>query len=262
MTEKANRTIDSVKRSVDLIKHMQSRAGATVTELADAVDLAPGTVHTHLATLKEEGLVYKKDGAYHLSPSFIIVAEHVRNQNSLYSAGWAEVDKLAEMTGEKTHLVIEHNGLGVTVYEVFGDQTTGKKFFRRERENPQRLLHYTSSGKAILAHLPEERVDEIVDEYGLPGLTDQTVTTRDELDEELEQIREEGIAFNHEEQMKGVRAVSAPIFDQNGDIVGAVGVGGPASRFKGEQYNEAIPEKVRDTANLIEVNLRTGDYIQ
>jgi len=262
MQDEANRTIDSVERSIGIVKELQAQSGATVSELADAMGLSSGTVHTHLATLKQEGLVYQKDGKYHLSPSFIFIAEHVRNQNSLYSAGRSEVDELADMTGEKAHLVIEHNGLGITLYEVFGDQTAGKQFFRQARENPRRLLHYTSSGKAILAHLSKDEVEQIIEEYGLPRLTDETITDPAELRDELEQIRSDGIAFNREEQVKGVRAVSAPIFDRHGDIAGSVGVGGPASRFKGDRFREEIPEQVQDAANLIEVNLRTGDYVK
>jgi DNA-binding IclR family transcriptional regulator len=116
-------------------------------------------------------------------------------------------------------------------------------------------LHCTSLGKAILAYLPEERVDEIVDRWGLPARTADTITTREELDAELERIRERGYAQDNGERLSGLRCVAAPITDTDGVAIGAVSVAGPTSRMKGERFESEIPERVQSVANVTEINL-------
>ncbi len=104
-------------------------------------------------------------------------------------------------------------------------------------------LHNTALGKAILAHLPKERVEEIIDRHGLPSKTDRTITDKKELFETLEGVHERGIAFDDEERINGLRCVAVPILD-NGKTIGAISVSGPKSRMDNERFREGIPNKL------------------
>jgi len=101
-------------------------------------------------------------------------------------------------------------------------------------------LHSTGLGKAILAHLPEERVESIVDHHGMPASTPETITDRDELFDALERIRDRGFAFDDEERLRGLRCVAAPIL-ANDDVVGAISVSGPTNRLRDDRYREELP---------------------
>ncbi|MFB6187002.1 MAG: IclR family transcriptional regulator C-terminal domain-containing protein, partial [Halobacteriaceae archaeon] len=63
----------------------------------------------------------------------------------------------------------------------------------------RRLPHANAAGKAILAHLPEDVVHDILDRTGLPEHTKHTITSRKELFDELDSIRERGYAVNRGE---------------------------------------------------------------
>jgi len=115
-------------------------------------------------------------------------------------------------------------------------------------------LHCTGVGKAILASLPEERVETIIEERGLPAMTENTVTDREELLAELAEIRERGVAFDDEEILEGLRCVAVPVSNQEKGLLGAISVAGPTSRMKGEQFREELPELVTDTANVVQIN--------
>ena len=123
---------------------------------------------------------------------------------------------------------------------------------------PVRLLGtYTFAlGKAILAHTPESRVEEILDRHGMPAITSNTVTERDALYEQFEAIRESGIAFDDEERVKGLRTVAAPILTHDEEVLGAISVAAPTSRMKDERFREQIPELVKNAANVVELNIR------
>lgn len=222
---------------------------ARVTELADRLDRSKSTVHDHLKTLERNDLVVKEGEEYRLSIRILDIAEHVRNQIGNYEIIRDELDDLAEETGENAQFAIEeHGGVGY-FYKTRGNQGVQTV----SSVGTFQPMHSTALGKAILANLPEDRVHEILDRHGLSSMTENTITDRENLFEELEQVREQGYAVDDEENVLGLRCVSAPVV--GGDVIfGAVSVSGPSSRFSGDRLSEELPEKVKRTANVIELN--------
>ncbi|WP_233560658.1 IclR family transcriptional regulator [Halobellus sp. Atlit-38R] len=246
----------TVTTSWEIIHALEELRGAGVTELADHLEMPKGTVYTHLATLKEQKYVVKRDGKYHLSLHFLSLGEFVKNNHFLFNAGRSEVERLADETDEYVHLVTEEHGDLIYLHEARGQNAVGKNYFEKKLEKPG-YLHSSAYGKAILAYLPESYVEEIVDQSGLPQRTEKTITSKTELFDELETIREQGFAQNDEEEIFGTRAVGAPILDKNNTVLGAVSITKPTSRMQGEEFNRTIPEVVKNAANVIEVNIQT-----
>jgi DNA-binding IclR family transcriptional regulator len=249
-SENERRTVRAVEISCEIIDTLRERNGAGVTEIANELDVTKGAVYTHLATLEENELVVKENNEYRLSLRFLGLGEHVRNQMQIRDVVEKEIEKLAEESGEVAQFMVKEHGRGVYLHKAEGENAVQTSSFVGD-QNP---LHSTALGKAILAFLPEERVDQIVDQHGLPAKTPNTITDRDELDEELEQTREEGLAFDHEEIFKGLQCVAAPVIDQQGELIGAVSVTGPTSRMQGSRLKEEIAEMVQHASNVIEVN--------
>ncbi len=239
---------------------MRTRDGFSVSELSDHVGLSVGAVHTHLATLREYGLVVKEGTTYRLGPQLVPFGEFVKHHTPLYQAARPELDDLANETGECAHLLVENNGLSVFIYEAFGDNAVGTSYHVRSRTIPPHYLHNHAAGKALLAHYPSERVDEIIAEHGLEPATEETITDRETLRSALETVRERGYALNDEEEIRGIRAVGAPILDEDDAPVGAISFSAPRSRLQGDRFTRTVPERLLSVANVIEVNLQTGDY--
>lgn len=256
ISEVMTRTIQSVTTAASVIELLREREGATVTELADETGLTPGTIHTHLATLKECNYVIQEDDEYRLGYHLLALGESVRNHHQLYRASKEQIETLADETSESVHLIIEQSGQIYALYERFGQEAVGIDFHIQKREQALTHLHCTAAGKAILSQFPRNRVEEIVEQNGLPSVTEHTITEMDELFEELETVREQGYAFVDEEQMLGIRAVGAPITHQ-GENVGAIAVSGPTARLKETKFRETLPEQVIQAANICEVNLQT-----
>ncbi len=121
-------------------------------------------------------------------------------------------------------------------------------------------LHCTGTGKAILAHMPEERIGQIIDQHGLPRRTNHTITDRDELDAELERVRRKGVAFDDEERLDGMRGVATPILNQEtGDLLGALTVAGPTHRIHGDWFREDIPELLQRASKMVEESISRTD---
>jgi DNA-binding IclR family transcriptional regulator len=159
--------------------------------------------------------------------------------------------QLAEDTSEAAWLMTHERGYVVGLDKELGQravQTTGR-IGRHTR------FHYHAPGKAMLSAMPDERVREIVTDHGLPARTEHTITELDALMEELETVRETGVAFDVGEAIEGLRSVAAPVASE-GNVGGAIAVVGPKNRLKGDRFREEIPDLVAGAANEVELRLK------
>ncbi len=255
MPKKENRpprTLKTLVTAWEVIQGLIELEGAGVTELATHLELSKSTVYTYVQTLEQLGLLIKTDFQYELSYQFLLLGEYVRNNSLLFEIGHKEVNTLATDLGQYAHLVVEENGRGVILHHATGENAVDYEY-QRSKLQQRDPLHMTASGKAILASLPEARVAEIIDQYGLNRSTDHTITDPGKLYTELEAIRERGYAYNDQEEVEGFRAVAAPIRVTEKDVLGAITASGPTSVFDDEMFHEALPTKVKRMANNIEV---------
>lgn len=254
--DRSPRRIQSVELAFEILETLRDSEGATVTEVAAQIDRSPGTAHTYLATMQEQGYVRTIDGEYHVGLFALPLGEYVRSQSRLYQAGKQVVDKLAQQTGEASHLVVESHGREILLYEQFGPEAVGEDLYTQIKGYPRRNLHCSAASKAILAHLEPDHRERILSEYELVDRTPNTITDEETLRDELEDVRSNGFARNDEEQINGVRAIAAPVIHD--DVVyGAISLSAPTSRMQGERFSSTVPERIVDAANVIEVNLQT-----
>jgi len=256
MTAESNtpRTLKTVTTATEIIDALATLDSAGVTQLAERLGLSKSTTYTHLQTLEAAGLITKHGTDYQLSYKFLQLGEYVKHRSLLYQVGKAEVDRLADETGQYCHLVSEENGRGVNLYKIRGETAVGDEYQAAKLQHRDRL-HMTAAGKAILAALERERVEEIIETHGLPSWTEQTITDPETLFQALSDIQERGYAYNDEEEIEGLRAVGAPICDRDGRVLGALSVSGPTSFLREDTFRQAIPERVVSAANVIEVNI-------
>lgn len=255
-----SRTVQAVDTALDIVEALRDGEGSTVTELSDSLGLSSSAIHSHLQTLERRGYVIRDGYSYRPSLRFFAIGEQVKRDHiAVYNAGHDQIKDLAEETGEYGWIMVEEDGQGMYVYKQRGKNAVETGNFPLGRTT---LLHSTACGKAILAHLPEERVREIIDKHGLEAVTSNTITDEDELFAELETIREQKYALSSEESVHGIRAVAAPVLAADQRILGAISISGPVSRIKEERFRTELPEQLIECSNIIEINVmsRTSEY--
>ena len=146
---------------------------------------------------------------------------------------------------------VEEHGRGVFVFRESGNQAVRTK----TRLGRRVYLHHVSAGKAILAHLPEERVEAIIDRHGLPPKTEQTITDPELLFDHLEGIRERGYVFDEEEHIRGLYSLAVPLEFGEDNVIGAMSIAGPPHRIQNEAEQEELVQLLTGVANEIELNL-------
>lgn len=251
MSQKSRYPVQAAATTFRVIETLHDLNGAGVAELATELEMPKSTVHDHLQTLTEAEYLINENGTYHVGARFLELGGFARSQMKLYQVASPEIKKLAEETGEHANLLIEEHGKGIFLNKVKGPDAVNLDTHIGKRVH----LHTTALGKAILSRLPEAEVDEIIDQHGLPAVTEQTVTDKDELKARLTEIRNRGYAIDDEERVLGMRCVAAPICDEEGNPIGAISVSGPTNRFNDEVFEDEIPKNVLSTANVIEVNM-------
>lgn len=250
MDDAPNKPLTTTKRTFTIIKYLQDNGRSSVSLIAKDLDLPKSTVHRHLATLLDLRYVSKRDQQYQLGLRFTRLGYAAQASKDNFEMAKEQVREISAQTGERAQLIVEDHGLGVYLYLDRGEQAidTGMSV------GQQTHLHYSAGGKAILANYPPERVDKIVNQWELPRQTRNTITDRETLYNELSQIQDRGVAFNHEEHIDGLTAVAVPV-ENDGMVFGALSVAVPTNRMSDARLKETIPELLLGSANALELEL-------
>ncbi|WP_436348592.1 IclR family transcriptional regulator [Natronorubrum sp. FCH18a] len=252
MADKIRSTVKTTETSFAIVQAIRELGGATIEDLAAHLGLSQSTVHRHLATLRDNDYVVSDREEYQVGLGFLTVGGYAQRQVTAYPKIKEKVDELAAETGERAQFIVEEHGKRVYLYTEVGQSAvqTGAHVGKRG------ALHTSAGGKAILANLPDERIDEIVAEHGLSEGTQNSISTRAELSNKLERVRQQGYAFNKQETTAGVNAVGAAVLDSEGTVIGSLSVSGPANRVKDDGLTEELLEQVLGAVNELELDIK------
>jgi len=184
---------------LSVVEALAAEGGAGVTTVADRLGVAKSTAHAHLQTLLDWQYVAKRDGQYHLGLQFLELGQSAKAPWDAYGFIEAKIEEPAEESQMRAQFLVEEHDEAVYVY-----RSTDRHSVPTDSRVGVRIpLHSVAAGKAMLAHLPEERVGEIVDRRGLERLTEHTITDRKTLVGALERTRERGYALNRRGELGG-----------------------------------------------------------
>lgn len=244
--------IKAVRTTFRVLHALRDAEGyAGVSDLASTLDIPVSTVHSHLSTLHDCEYVVKRGDKYNIGYRFLENGGWLRGGTRLYTFAKPKIDQLADEFGDEVSLVVADHGLAAYVYIAKGEEAIDIDTHTGIRLH----IHSSAAGKALLAHMSEERVHEIIDRRGLPEHGPNCITSREELLDELTRIRDEGIAFDRQDRIEGIHSVAAPILRDNRPNA-AITVSGPISRLNGERFEETMPERVRNIAETVRIKLR------
>jgi DNA-binding IclR family transcriptional regulator len=262
-------TVKTTQTSLDILATIRDLDGARLIEVADELGVAKSTAHKHLATLEQNGYLIKEGDTYHIGLKFLNFGEYARNRWPGFDLIKEAVAELTERTDEECDFVVEDHGRVTTIaesyhrwvkYEESGSSNGSTKEYRAYIGSYYHM-HSTASGLAILAAYPSARVEEILNQWGLPAKTEYTITSQAELFGELDDIREQGYAVDDQGYTEGMRSIGKAVRGPDGTVLGALSVSGPTYRVDGAVLEREIPETLLDVVDSLEERLaRQGPY--
>lgn len=243
----ARKPIQSVERAA-MILDCLFKGPMSLSELSRELGLHKSTVHGLLQTLLKYAHVQQDavTGHYRLGYRLLALGSAFLEQCDLREAAAPYLRKLVDEHGETVHLVIMSDGQVVYLDKIDSPQSI-RMVSRIGRHLPS---HCTGVGKAMLAFLPPEKVRAIIDKWGLPRYTNNTITTWSELTAELARIRQQGVAYDREEIEDGLRCVAISILGFGSYPVGAISISGPAWRMTEDRI-----EKMADSLKKVSQEL-------
>lgn len=268
MPDNGGRRIRAVRIACDLLEALRQRGRAGVTELADAVGYSKSTVYSHLQTLDDAGYVTRDDAQYRLSYRHLQFAAHLQSQIPAFDVARQRLAGLATTTGEIALFSTAEDGRLVYLYRATNGREAdlvhrqaeawSKNLYETTDQEPEVLpgpgttapLHSTAAGKAVLARMDRGRIADILDRHGLERRTHNTITDRETLFSELNEVDDRGYAISHEESIPGIRAVgvSVTVGDQ---FVGALSLLGPVNRLQDGRISNEIYDLLSECSDAI-----------
>ena len=207
-----------------------------VTKISQLLELPKSSVHDILSTLHIEGLVEKdrERNHYTLGLKLFELGNMARVNLELRRIATPFLRSLNEDLDETVHLTIL-DGWEVLYIECFESIKQLRTYSVIGVRAP---LHCTAVGKAILAFFTKKQVSEMIKTMGLPRFTENTITDRQHLGQELAGIRRRGYAVDNAEHEEGVRCIGAPIHNHEAQVVASISVSGPSQRMTPERDEE------------------------
>lgn len=218
-----------------------------LTEIAQLVDLHKATTHRIITTLLNFGYIERSvDGQkYRLGLRLASQGFKVINRMDLRREALSYMTQLSQRWEEACDLSIFDQG-SVFYIEVL----QGHRALTIAAAVGQRLpAHCTASGKVFLAYLTPQQLDTHL-KQALRSYTARTITSHEVLRQQLALIRQQGYGVDDEEYETGIRAISAPIRNQEGLIIAAMSIPSPASRMTLDRIPE-IAESLKETTLAI-----------
>jgi len=216
----------------------------SVTEISKELGMLPSKVSRMLRTLEGEGFFERntETGKYRLGVGFFelgmvyafnfplrkIIRPHIEQmaiENNL-TASWAILKNTNAIVVDR----VQNLNIDLLTYRI----------------GLNLPIHSKSLGKVLLAYLPEEEQDKILQSIELRRFTSKTLTDPRQIKENLKLILERGYATDEGETHEDLNCIAAPIRDGNGKVIAAINLMDEASRTSAEklfQFDNYLKEK-------------------
>ena len=244
----------AVDRAIDVIELMAaSERDLSLSEILQGVDIPRQSLVRILRTLCDRGIIDKtaRRGFYRLGMKLLYFGNRLQDKIKLRSIAWPFMQELAQ----KIHKTIELTTLDrdqlVLIEQIEGLE--GVRLYSRVGA-AYPYFHAVAVGKIYLVHMDPEKRKAVLEKIGTPAVTERTITDRDKLEKELNQVREDGYAFEDQELRKGVRRAVAPIYDSRDNLAGCIGIAAPVFSFELED-KEQLGRMIIETADRISYSM-------
>ncbi|MFE0024625.1 IclR family transcriptional regulator [Amycolatopsis sp. NPDC059021] len=229
--------VQSVDRAISVLELLARNGETGITEIAGELGVHKSTASRLLSVLESRGLVEQlgERGKYAIGFGIVRLAGAATGRMDLAKLGRTSCQTLAETLGETVNIAIADDGVAINISQARGSAAISTQNWTGQRTP----LHATSSGKILLASLPEAERKRLL-RRKLEQYTPRTVVDPEELNAELDRVAEDGYVACYEELELGMHAVAVPIHGPGGEVVAAMSVSGPSYRLSKQRVRQIV----------------------
>ena len=238
-----------LKKSIAILDTLADAAKPMrFTDLVNAAGLSKSSAHRILAMLVDESLLAFDERARTYRLGFKTMSWALKSWNDFDLQICAEEDMiwLNRQTDEHVVLAVLDKTEIVFIKKI----ESHAPLTMRHQVGDRAPAYCTALGKAMLAYLPREQLDALLESRPLAKMTEYTIVDPTALERELETVRQRGFAVVDREEQMEVRGIAAPIFDFEGNVVGAVNVWGHVFNISLEKLMSWAPLVVQAAGSI------------
>jgi DNA-binding IclR family transcriptional regulator len=229
--------VNSVIKALNILECFSpTQRELKLSQISSHLGIPKSTALNLIRTLESKGyLIYSPHSqTYQLGYNVMTLSYNLRTSMPIIQYALPFLEELQVKTGEIIYLTTHVEGQVLYLEGVYPSVRIGNYSIAGKRLP----MHCTSCGKAMLAYLPDEEFEEVLHRWKLPALTPNTITTREQLESEIENIRDRGYAIDCEEETLGIKCVAVAIRDATGYPCGAISVSGTTISMRDELLDE------------------------
>jgi IclR family KDG regulon transcriptional repressor len=222
------RTVQSLKRAFSILESIAgSSQPMSLADLSRATGLHTSTTFHLIKTLIVLGYVIQDEAKrYRIGPRLFMQAAGAFNEVELVNLAMPHLKRLAEETGETTHLAVRADS-GIAVIAKVDARSSIRS---SERVGIVRPAYCTAIGKVLLSALSKEDLDAYLRRGPYEAYTPKTITTPAALREEIKRVAAAGTAYDDAEFNHELRCIAAPVRNFTQQTIAAFGISGPVWR--------------------------------
>ncbi|WP_406139216.1 IclR family transcriptional regulator [Streptomyces sp. NBC_01089] len=240
----------TVQRAMEILE-FTGTAPRTLADISERLGVHRTTALRLLQTLRDGGLARRlPDGRWGAGPRLASLGAHSSGQFGLADTARPHLAALQEHTGHTVHLAALRDDT-ILYIDRISPPGPVRLYARVGRPVP---LHTAGVSKAILAHLPPARTEQLIDGWEFTRHTPTTLTTRAAFDDELAAVLERGWATDDEEFEEFVHCVAAPVRNAYGEVMAAVSLTALRAQADRPALHGLVPD-VRRCARLVSADL-------
>jgi len=245
---KNSNLLQSTERTLQILNlFSEQQPELSLTDISRLLDVSKQVTLKSLNTLQKHGFLRRKQDTkkYLLGFQLIKLGNLAQQSFEIKSVAHPILVELSKEVGESVYLLVPDLPFfqAICIDSVESPQTVTSRF---RMATP---LYAGSSKKVILAYLGEDYLNSMFNNLEITPLTKNTVTEKNILLNQLEEIRRNGYNVSYEETVYDAGAVAAPIFDLNG-IAGSVAIYFPLYRFNGDKKRYMVDKLLQSTQRI------------
>ena len=243
----------AVERALAMLEAVALESeGLSNAEISRKLQIPKSSASYILRTLEAQSYLTRdaQSGKYRVGLKILSLSRGALSGLDVRGVALPSMRHLTHQTGLTCHLAILDGPDAVYVEKV-----EPEGFIRMDTWVGRRMrVHATSVGKALVAHITQDRLEEILSKSGMEKRTSRTITTLPRLLKELEKVRLQGYAVDDEENNLGARCVGAPVFNDRGVIEAGLGLSGTTQQVSPHTMPRIL-EALKDAARHISMGM-------
>lgn len=229
----------SLRKGIEALLFLASRKSVGVTELAEELDVNKSTAFRILDTFLKANMVEKNKETlkYKLGPAILQLSEQYYKNFNIIAVARPIMERLAVQIRESVHLCVCSNNRAVIIEQIMSDS----RLVVNAKIGNSEPLHCSSVGKCLLAFAPNQTREKMIAGIDFEIFTDKTISNKQQLLEEIENVRSKGYAMDEGELSSDIKCIAVPVIDDCGECAYSLGASGAVSRMTQEKINRILP---------------------